>query len=352
MAKKMQVQQNDWQIIKTMVETDVIPNGLNAKQVVIRLFRWYTFEEQIVFDEAVKKIEQFLERHELYFSEGYVAEICNSASKQKWFKPLRKLETIKLYESDVQVIKRLPKQDLRKTYFAMMVQCKARKVQGSGTWDVLNDSIYQYASYCNTSCSRSAANEILYYLQQKGLIDVPLFELNKMYYTAPEESGKVAYEIDASALDSESLKQQFDAIFGGGKVLDAIMVIDLTQPQGYVIKHGRTEVIDYLVKELGVPKSKANDQNLVKILKYNKYAIDDFTFVKVLNEDEEWLLKAEKIQRSKQPYSRKICKQIPQTVMEGIMQYAKEFRNDGKIVWCVKKEKPQTIISKLKNKQK
>ena len=81
-------------------------------------------------------------------------------------------------------------------------------------------------------------------------------------------------------------------------------------------------------------------------------AIDDFTFVKVLNEDEEWLLKAEKIQRSKQPYSRKICKQIPQTVMEGIMQYAKEFRNDGKIVWCVTKKRPQSIVSKLKNKQK
>lgn len=330
--EKLVLVNDDYTITKEMIETNEMNESLRPYQVVNRLLRYFMFEEHLVLEKSVEKIEKFLEDNKLYFTHDHITEICTNASNEKSFKPLKRLDPIKLYESDVQVINSLPNQDTKKTYLTMMVKCKTKRMLGAKeeNINVLFEDFYQYTSYCNAhGTTKVKSNEILKYLQQNGLIDVPLFELDRMYYNAPQESGEVLYELDPTKLDGNGLLQQFYTIFGKGNQSskkkeeeEYYMIIDLMKPFGREVKKGITEVREYLIGE-GVKKSTAKNTAIQNIVDHKKYTLQDFTIVKIDNhEDVEYLTKVEILQRSMLDCSRKIFTTVPGIYFGYMFSYA------------------------------
>lgn len=328
--EKLVLVNDDYTITKEMVDSNEMNESLRPKQVINRLLRYFVFEEHLVLEKSVEKIEKFLEDNELHYKDGHITELCEEYSKQKSFKPLKRLDSIKLYESDVEVINSLPNQDTKKTYLTMMIECKTNRMLGKEeNINVLFNEFYQYTSYCSRT-NRTDSNEVLKYLQQNGLIDVPLFELDRMYYTGPQESGKVLYELDPTKLDGDGLLQQFYAIFGKNckpkKVEpedeDYYMIIDLMKPFGSVVKKGITEVRDYLIGE-GVKKGTAKNTAIQNIVDHKKYMLQDFTIVKIDNhEDIKYLMNVEILQRSMLDCSRKVCTTVPGIYFGYMFSYA------------------------------
>lgn len=308
--EKLTLLSDDFTITKEMVETNQPNEDFSDLQIINRLFRYYTFEENLTLEKSVEKIEQFLKDNKKEVSNGYVKELCENYTKnEKAFKPLRNLESIQLYESDVALIKSLPNQNTRKVYFVMMMENKIRRTLEVKEPDTMYYDFYQYTGYLDgTSLTRTESHEVLKYLQKYNLIDVPLFELNKMYYVYQPESGKAKYTVDSTKLDRKNLLQQFYDIFGKGLVIEDIMVIDLMQPVGHVIKHGKSEVQEYL-KENG---SKKDYSAITKVINHEKYLLGDFTAVVIKKDDKKYLLEVELLQRSMQPYTKKLFTTIPQ----------------------------------------
>ena len=329
--EKLVLVSDDYTITKEMIETNEMNESLRPNQVVNRLLRYFIFEEHLVFEKSVEKIEKFLEDNELHYKDGHITELCEEYSKQTSFKPLKRLDPIKLYESDIEVINSLPNQDTKKTYLTMMVKCKTNRMLGvkEENINVLFNEFYQYTSYCSRT-NRTDSNEVLKYLQQNGLIDVPLFELDRMYYTAPQESGEVVCELDPTKLDGDGLLQQFYAIFGKGckpkkvepvKEEEYYMIIDLMKPFGREVKKGIKEVREYLVSE-GVKKGTAKSTAIQNIVDHKKYMLQDFTIVKIDNyEDVKYLMNVEILQRSVLDCSRKVCTTVPGLYFEYIFSY-------------------------------
>lgn len=330
--KRMTLANDDYTITKEMVETNEFNEIYTPKKVIGLLLRYFLFEENLTLEDTIKKIEKFFDDNEKYYKDGYIGELCEEFSRSKGFKPLKRLETIKLYESDIKVINSLPNQDVKRTYLTMMIENKINRQLRTKeeNMNTMFYEFYQYTNYCTgkSGITRPKSNEILKYLQQNGLIDVPLFELDRMYYTAPQESGKVLYELDPTKLDKKNLLQQFYIIFGKGtskKIdTDCYMIIDLTKPFGNVVVRGIEEVKKHLISQ-GVKKSLVSDIRIEKVLQRKQYLLDknfDFTIVRVEdNDDKKYLLSVECMQRDIVECSRKLYQTVPIMILEIFFSY-------------------------------
>lgn len=353
MAKGLRLVRSDYDITKEMIENGELFEGFTYVEAINRLFKWFMGEEGLSFEDAVDATEDWLDENGVYYSHGTVVDKCkwcldkNGELKSR----LIKLDVVKIYENEVQMIKSLPNTTLQRAYFTMMVSCKLRQQRGLEPWNKMYNSFNEYLSYCNGQISVKTEIESLNWLQQNGYIDVPLDDLNCYYYTGVEGSGKVIYEIDGTKLGREDFQKEYAKLFV--ERIHKVMVVDLMQESGYELKDGRNPVVTHL-KQQGINTSNGN---VSKIVRHEKYIVGDYTLVEVQFEDELWMRGAEILQRSLQPYSRKAFKTIPQHMMREIfidssINMALKERKEGQeptIKWCVsKKDDKQSLASKLR----
>lgn len=362
MAKRgLRLVRSDFDITKEMIETGELFEGFTYVEAINRLFKWFMGEENLSFDEAIEATEGWLDENGVYYSHDSVVNKCKWCldKKGELKDKLIKLDVVKIYENEVQMIKSLPNTTLQRAYFTMMVSCKLRKQRELEPWNKLYNSFNEFLSYCNGQISVKTEIESLNWLQQNGYIDVPLDDLSCYYYTGIEGSGKVVYELDGTKLAKSDFQKEYENIISKQKQPSKTMVIDLMQDSGYIIKDSREQVGDYL-KEQGINTSAGN---MRKIVKHEKYMVGDYTLVEISTniKDEElelWLRGAEILQRSLQPYSRKAFKTIPSHIMRAIFDGCsvevakKEMKNEKEpsIKWCVnKKDDKQSLASKLRH---
>lgn len=356
MAKKgLRLVRSDFDIVQEMIETGELFEGFTYAEAINRLFKWYMGEENLSFDEAVSATEDWLDENGVYYSHEAVVD------KAKWClnkkgelkDKLIKLDVVEIYENEIQMIKQLPNLDLKRGYFTMMMYCKLRKLRGQEPWNKLFDSFNSFVEYGGGKYGIKTEIENLSWLQQNGYIDVPLDDLGCYYYTGVEGSGKVVYKIDGTKLGKSDFQKECEKLLK--ESIKKIMVIDLKQESGYVLKDDKSDVIDYL-KEQDI---KTSNGNITKIMKHEKYAVGgDYTLVEVQFEDELWMRGAEIIQRSLEPYSRVALKQIPPHVIRGMLitdsvNVAMQEQEENiipEIKWIVyKKDDKQSLVSKLKH---
>ena len=349
MAKKgLRLVRSDFDIVQEMIETGELFEGFTYAEAINRLFKWYMGEENLSFDEAVSATEDWLDENGVYYSHEAVVD------KAKWClnkkgelkDKLIKLDVVEIYENEIQMIKQLPNTHIKRAYFTMMVSCKLRKQREQEPWNKLYNPFEEFVAYCGGKFSAKTEKiEGLNWLQQNGYIDVPLDDLDGYYYTGVEGSGKVVYEIDGTKLDRDNFGKIYADLFF--EKTYKIMVIDLDQERGYVLKDSITDVIEYL-KEQGV---KTSNGNINKILNHDKYAIQQrYTLVRVLYENEDWLRGAEILQRSLEPCAKVALKQVSPYVIHAMFQQAQFIQDDYEnIRWFVyKKDDKQSLVSKLR----
>ena len=312
-------------------------------------------EENLSFDEAVSATEDWLDENGVYYSHEAVVD------KAKWClnkkgelkEKLIRLDVVEIYENEIQMINSLPNTILKRAYFTMMVSCKLRKQREQEPWNKLYNPFNEFFYYSGAKFNAKTEEiESLNWLQQNGYIDVPLDDLDCYYYTGVEGSGKVVYKIDGTKLDRDNFKKIYADLFV--EKTYKIMVIDLRQESGYVLKDNKTDVIDYL-KEQGI---KTSNGNITKIIKHEKYAVGgDYTLVEVQFEDELWMRGAEILQRSLEPCSRIALKAIPPHIIRGMLitdsvnvAMQEQEGKEPEIKWLVyKKDDKQSLVSKFRS---
>jgi hypothetical protein len=343
-----------------MLETGEIFEDFTYVEAINRIFKWYMGEEGLSFEDAVEATEDWLKENGVEFTHEAVIDKCkwHLDKKGQLKQKLMQVDKVEIYENEIEMINSLPNADLKRAYFTMMIYCKLRKQRELEPYNKLINGYNEFLSYCDGQISVKREVESINWLFQNGYIDVPLDDLNGYYYTGVEPSGKVVYEIDGTKLGKSDLKEVYIKLFGRPikekkvKEVYKIMVIDLLQEKGYVIKDSPKDVIKFL-KEQDIKEN----GNLNKILKHKKYAIQNYTFVTVLSENEDWLRGAEILQRSLQPCSRKVLTAIRSDIIKHIficdsMNIELQEKRHGKapnIKWCVsKKDDKQSLASKLR----
>ena len=163
---------NEYEYVNQILESKVIPKGVSNKRILLYIAKRY-FHQSYTVDEFIslvfKKMSEFnlpVEYYQEYKYASYVKGICEKLLNEEISPLFRKVESVEIYESELDIINQGENDKERKLLFTLFVLAK---VNGTNSGWVNNEikDVFHLANVTATIKERAA---IIYKLYNAGLI--------------------------------------------------------------------------------------------------------------------------------------------------------------------------------------
>lgn len=163
---------NEYEYAKQILETKVIPKNVSNKRVLLYIAKYYYKQEyslnemkQIVFDKMLE-FNLSIEQYQEYKYDTYVKNICEKLLNGELSSEFRKVESVNIYQSELNIINKCETDKEKKLLFTLFVLAK---VNGNNSGWVNNEikDIFQLSNITATIKERAS---MIYKLYKEGLI--------------------------------------------------------------------------------------------------------------------------------------------------------------------------------------
>ena len=163
---------NEYEYAKQILETKVIPKNVSNKRVLLYIAKYYYKPEysvnemkQIVFNK-MSEFNLSIEQYQEYKYDTYVKNICEKLLNGELSSDFRKVESVNIYQSELDIINQCETDKEKKLLFTLFVLAK---VNGNNSGWVNNEikDIFQLANITATIKERGA---MIYKLYKAGLV--------------------------------------------------------------------------------------------------------------------------------------------------------------------------------------
>lgn len=163
---------NEYEYVKQILDTKVIPKNVSNKRILLYIAKNYYNPEysvsemkQLIFDK-MSEFKLDIKQYQEYKYDSYVKNICEKLLKQELLPGFKKVESVNLYQSELNIINQCETDKEKKLLFTLFVLAK---VNGNNSGWINNEikDIFQLANITATIKDRAA---IIYKLYRAGLI--------------------------------------------------------------------------------------------------------------------------------------------------------------------------------------
>lgn len=159
---------NEREVVAKMIAEKVIPDFIKDENIVNSITRYYMCKDDFVVD----KIKEVLDANGLYSSDNRIKSLVEGCQLTE----LRDIkEPVLIYKEEVEAINKLKSRVAKRVLFAMLVLLKINNIKyekkDNRTYYFPQD-YYKYAGKIDYKSNIMVFNT----LQQKGYINIPLFE--------------------------------------------------------------------------------------------------------------------------------------------------------------------------------
>lgn len=153
---------NEVEVIEEMLNTGIVPQFYNTKNVLNRLYRY--------FEGNIDKVLPALEMLGIVADKQYVQENVGHYTQVQ---PLTQNKVIEIYKSELQAIKKLKSRTSQRTAFGLLMVKKIVNVKHNKHDNILRlDSIDEIFKYVTNVENTKAERQAWYDMQQGGIINV------------------------------------------------------------------------------------------------------------------------------------------------------------------------------------
>lgn len=163
---------NEYEYVKQILENKAIPKGVSNKRILLYIAKYY-FNPFLTVNEmtelAFQKMNEFnlpLEVYQEYKYVAYVKGICEKLRSKELSVDFRKVESVNIYRSELDIINRGESDKERKLLFTLFVLAKTNGTNSGWVNNDLKD-IFQLANITATIKERAA---MVYKLYHAGLL--------------------------------------------------------------------------------------------------------------------------------------------------------------------------------------
>lgn len=164
---------NEHEYVKQILENKIIPKNVSNKRVLLYIAKYYYSPEysinemkQLVFDKMTEfKLDT--KQYQEYKYDTYVKNICEKLKNNELSCGFRKIESVNIYQSELDIINQCETDKEKKLLFTLYVLAK---VNGNNSGWVNNEikDIFQLANITATIKERAA---MIYKLYKAGLVN-------------------------------------------------------------------------------------------------------------------------------------------------------------------------------------
>jgi hypothetical protein len=164
---------NEYEYVKQILETKVIPKGVSNKRILLYIAKYYYNENLTVSemrDFIFCKMNEFNLKPEVYQEykyATYVKGICEKLLARELSSDFRKVESVNLYQSELDIINQGKNNKERKLLFTLFILAKANGSNSGWVNNELKD-IFQLSNITATIKERAA---MVYKLYTAGLLN-------------------------------------------------------------------------------------------------------------------------------------------------------------------------------------
>lgn len=206
---------NEYEYVKQILESKIIPKGVSNKRVLLYIAKYY-FNSLLSVNEMTgltfKKMDEFnldVEVYQEYKYAAYVKGICEKLLSGELSHEFRKIESVNLYQSELDVINKGENDKERKLLFALFILAKINGTNSGWVNNELKD-IFQLANVTATIKERAS---LVYKLYNAGLLG----QSHKIDNLSLKVELGSEYEPIALVIDSfENIGNQYIANFKPG----------------------------------------------------------------------------------------------------------------------------------------
>ena len=204
---------NEYEVVEEMVRTSTIPDFYkNVNILVNRLYRYFY---EVNKEDAINLLKQELEKLDIAYDDEYLE---GGVMKYEVVQPLKRTNGINIYQEEVDAINRIKGRSNQRTAFSLLIIQKVLSPHSNKLYfDNWND-MFKPVNITN----QVERNNIIYQLQQQGVIDVPLYD-NYLEVKIAKADGKVHTVIKD---DFDKIDKWFDKIFAENTNLETIVMVD------------------------------------------------------------------------------------------------------------------------------
>lgn len=307
---------NEYQVIDEIVRgIREVPEYYYSSLLVGKL---YTYFKQNGVDDILTSIADVLDTLGYDFTTRYLDSKIRELNDRKQYKLHELKESIKIYQSEVDMINKLESIYSKKLAFSILLLTKISNYKRPAEKKDNCTYYYQnaYLLYIGLTQDKKYKTYAFHELQQAGIITVPLTDYG-FYCNIVANDGEVVYEV---VDDFENGQKHFNKCFDNAdnKVILEVKV----DSDEHVIHHGYTN-INKNRKAKGEKAVVVN--NIHKCCKFEKMSINGSYWVEITDEIENDMSKINQIKnelRRIAKYYRKMTKQIG---FSGIQEEFKKF---------------------------
>jgi hypothetical protein len=158
---------NEYEYVKQILETKIIPKGVSNKRILLYISKYY-FNENLAANEmrdiVFCKMKEFNLKPEVYQEykyATYVKDICEKLLSKELSFEFRKIKSVNLYQSELNIINQGENDKERKLLFTLFVLAKTNGTNSGWINNELKD-IFQLANITATIKERAAMVYKLY----------------------------------------------------------------------------------------------------------------------------------------------------------------------------------------------
>lgn len=204
---------NEYEVVEGIVRTGIIPDFYSNTGILMnRLFRYF-YESDA--DNAINLLKRELEKLDIAYDDEYLE---GGVMKYEVVQPLKRTNGIAIYQSEVDSINKIKGRTAQRTAFSLLIIQKVLSPHSNKLYfDNWND-MFKPVNITN----QVERNNIIYQLQQQGVIDVPLYD-NYLEVKIARTDGKVHTVIKGNF---DKIDGWFDEIFAENTNLETVIMVD------------------------------------------------------------------------------------------------------------------------------
>ena len=204
---------NEYEVVEGIIRTGIIPDFYSNTGILVnRLFRYFY---ELDADNAINLLKQELDRLDILYDDEYLE---NGVMKYTVVQPLKRMNGIAIYQSEVDSINKIKGRTAQRTAFSLLIIQKVLSPHSNKLYfDNWND-MFKPVNITN----QVERNNIIHQLQQQGVVDVPLFD-NYIEIKIARTDGKVHTVIKDNF---DKIDGCFDKIFAENTNLETIVMVD------------------------------------------------------------------------------------------------------------------------------
>ena len=163
---------NEYKYVENMIDTHIVPDGMSVKRVLRYLAKYYYDEsftvkeyKEFIF-EQVKEFNFSGIFYQEYKYDSYLKNLCEKLLSGEISHQLRDIESVDIYQSEIDIIKKCENDKQKKLLFTLYVLAKINNTNG---W--VNYDLKDICSLANVTATITDRSLLIYELYKNGLLD-------------------------------------------------------------------------------------------------------------------------------------------------------------------------------------